>query len=208
MESMLASAARESRYAMNQAPNPSYADRLLSLSQCGPGTDMGRLLRRFWQPVCVGAKVKPGSARRIRIMNEDLTLYRGESGKPHLVAGRCAHRLTLLSTGWVQGENIRCIYHGWTYDGAGQCVEAPAEGDETAAKIRIAAYPVREYCGLVFAYMGDIRIAAQAGVRAARSHRAGARADLADEFLPADREFARCRPCQFRPSRRQGRALR
>ncbi|MEA2937789.1 MAG: 5,5-dehydrodivanillate O-demethylase oxygenase subunit [Alphaproteobacteria bacterium] len=130
------------------------AERLKLLSQTGPDTDMGRLLRRFWQPVAVSHAVKPGAAMPLRVMGEDLTLYRGEGGRAHLVGGRCAHRLTVLHTGWVQGDAIRCIYHGWTYDGTGQCTEAPAEGAAAAARIRIVGYPVHEYGGLIFAYMG------------------------------------------------------
>jgi 5,5'-dehydrodivanillate O-demethylase oxygenase subunit len=130
-------------------------DKLVLLTQSAPGTLMGRLLRRFWHPVAPADAVKPGMAIKLRILGEDLTLYRGESGAAHLVAARCAHRGTELHTGWVQGEEIRCIYHGWKYDAAGQCTEAPAEGTATAAKIRIAAYPTREYTGLIFAYMGE-----------------------------------------------------
>jgi len=85
------------------------AERLQRLTETGPDTDMGKLLRSFWQPVAVSQTVKPGSARPLRVMDEDLTLYRGESGRAYLVGGRCAHRLTALHTGWVQGEEIRCI---------------------------------------------------------------------------------------------------
>jgi 5,5'-dehydrodivanillate O-demethylase oxygenase subunit len=131
------------------------AERLRALTQSGPDTEMGRLLRKFWQPVALSASIKAASARPLRVLGEDLTLYRGESGRACLVAGRCAHRLTLLHTGWVQGEDIRCIYHGWKYDGTGQCNEAPAEGAATAAKVRIAGYPTHEYCGLIFAYLGE-----------------------------------------------------
>lgn len=130
------------------------ADKMALLTQCSRGTPMGNLLRCFWQPVGLSDSVKPGTARPLRVLNEDLTLYRGESGQAHLVGGRCAHRLTMLHTGWVQGEEIRCIYHGWKYDGAGQCKQAPAEGDKTASRVRIAGYPVKEYCGLIFAYLG------------------------------------------------------
>lgn len=129
-------------------------DPLALLSPCGPGTDAGKLLRKFWHPVGLSDSVKTGAARPLRILGEDLTHYRGESGRAYLVGGRCAHRLTQLHTGWVQGEDIRCIYHGWKYDGRGQCNEAPAEGVAAAARIRIAGYPVHEYCGLVFAYLG------------------------------------------------------
>lgn len=129
-------------------------DRLAALTQCGPGTAMGELLRRFWHPVATVETVGKGEAKPLRVMGEDLTLYRGESGRPYLVGGHCAHRRTLLHTGWVQGEKLRCIYHGWRFDGGGQCDEAPAEGPETAAKVRIPGYPLEEYCGLIFAYMG------------------------------------------------------
>src|SRR5262245_2176495 len=125
------------------------------LVQCAPETPMGKLLRRFWHPISRADKLKPGTSRPVRAQSEDLTLYRGQSGKPYLIAGRCAHRRTFLHTGWVQGEELRCVYHGWKYDGTGQCTEAPAEGAETAAKIKIAAYPVREYAGMIFAYMGE-----------------------------------------------------
>src|SRR3954468_22573977 len=79
----------------------------------GPGTLAGRYLRMFWQPVYRAQDLKPGLAMPIRLMSEDLTLYRGEGGTVHTLAFRCAHRLTQLSTGWIEGENIRCRYHGW-----------------------------------------------------------------------------------------------
>jgi 5,5'-dehydrodivanillate O-demethylase oxygenase subunit len=88
-------------------------------------------------------------------MSEDLTLYRGESGQAHLVAFRCAHRGTQLSTGWVEGDNLRCFYHGWIYDGAGQCVEQPAEPEPFCSRIKIRSYPVQEYLGLIFVYLGE-----------------------------------------------------
>ncbi|MFM1816971.1 MAG: hypothetical protein RLZ98_3666 [Pseudomonadota bacterium] len=131
------------------------AERLQKLTETGPATDMGRLLRRFWQPIAVSDSLSPGTARAVRVMSEDLTLYRGESGKAYLVGGHCPHRRTLLHTGWVQGDEVRCIYHGWKFDGTGQCTEAPAEGSETASKVAIPGYPLHEYAGLVFAYMGE-----------------------------------------------------
>src|SRR5712692_85167 len=96
-------------------------------AHAGPGTPMGRLLRQYWQPLALAEDVAPGGAIPVRLMNEDLTLYRGESGAPYLVAQRCAHRRTLLYTGWVEEECLRCMYHGWKYDGSGQCIEMPAE---------------------------------------------------------------------------------
>ena len=125
---------------MEHAQNPApVTDKLKLLHAWGPGTEMGKLLRRFWHPVGLVQSIKPGAARPLRVLGEDLTLYRGQSGRAYLVAGRCAHRLTRLHTGWVQGEEIRCIYHGWKYGSTGQCTEAPAEGAASAARIKIVA---------------------------------------------------------------------
>ena len=121
----------------------------------GPGTLAGRYLRMFWHPVLRSVDLRPGRAAPIRIMSEDLTLYRGQSGTTHALAFRCAHRGTQLSTGWVEEDNIRCRYHGWTYDPTGQCVQQPAEPAPFCEKVRIRAYPTREYLGLVFLYMGE-----------------------------------------------------
>ncbi|MGH7766619.1 MAG: Rieske 2Fe-2S domain-containing protein, partial [Candidatus Binatia bacterium] len=128
-----------------------YAD----LVHTGRETLAGRYLRRFWQPVYRAEDLRPGRARTIRIMSEDFTLYRGESGAAHIVASRCAHRGTQLSAGWVEDDCIRCFYHGWKYDGSGQCVEQPGEEESFAAKVRIPSCPTREYLGLVFAYFGE-----------------------------------------------------
>jgi 5,5'-dehydrodivanillate O-demethylase len=125
------------------------------LTEVGPDTDMGRLLRSFWQPVALSESVEVGAAIPLKIMDEELTLYRGASGSVHLVGGRCAHRRTLLHTGWVDGEEIRCIYHGWQFNSAGACVKRPAEADTGMPRTRIAGYPVKEYQGLVFAYLGE-----------------------------------------------------
>ena len=91
----------------------------------GPGTLAGRFLRRFWQPIYRAEDLPAGRAKPIKIMGEELTLYRGDSEAPHLLAFRCAHRGTQLSTGWVEGDDLRCFYHGWRYDPDGRCLERP-----------------------------------------------------------------------------------
>jgi 5,5'-dehydrodivanillate O-demethylase len=91
----------------------------------------------------------------VQIMNEWITLYRGEGGTPHAVAFRCGHRGTQLSVGWVEDDCIRCRYHGWMYDAGGQCVEQPGEDPAAAARVKIRAYPTQEYMGLIFAYLGE-----------------------------------------------------
>jgi 5,5'-dehydrodivanillate O-demethylase len=125
------------------------------LYQTGSDTPMGRLLRQFWQPIALSSDVSVGSATSVRALGEDLTLYRGQSGKAHLVAGSCAHRCSSLKTGWVEGDDIRCMYHGWRYNGAGLCLEIPAEKKPRDKPIRIVSYPLHEYSGLLFAYMGE-----------------------------------------------------
>ena len=130
------------------------ASRLRRLTETGPGTPMGTLLRQFWHPIAIANRLAPGTAQATRIMCEDLTLYRGQGGTPHLIGGRCAHRCTVLHTGWVEEDQIRCMYHGWRYDGTGRCTEMPAEASARAQHVRIAGYPLHEYSGLIFAFMG------------------------------------------------------
>ena len=120
----------------------------------GPGTLNGRYLRQFWFPVYRSDMLARGSAKPIRILSEDFTLYRGQDGTPHVVAQRCPHRGTQLSVGFVEDDCVRCLYHGWKFDGTGQCVEMPAEGPAFAEKVRIRACPTGEHLGLVFAYFG------------------------------------------------------
>lgn len=127
----------------------------VDLFRVGPGALAGRFLRRFWHPVFRAEDLLPGWTKPLRILGEDFTLYRGEDGAAHAVAFRCAHRGTQLSVGWVEGDCIRCFYHGWKYDASGQCVEQPAEKESFADKVRIRSYPTEEYLGLVFAYLGE-----------------------------------------------------
>jgi 5,5'-dehydrodivanillate O-demethylase len=121
----------------------------------GPGTLAGRYLRKFWQPVFVGRKLQPGWSKPITIMSESFALYRSQDGTAHCVDNRCAHRGAKLSTGWVEGDNIRCPYHGWAFGPDGQCVHQPLEREGYAQNIRIGGYPTREYLGLVYVYFGE-----------------------------------------------------
>ena len=121
----------------------------------GPGRPAGYLLRQRWQPVYAADELEPGQAVPLKVLHQELTLYRGEDGAAHIVAGRCAHRGVLLSVGMVEGNCIRCRYHGWQYDQTGQCVDQPAEPKDFAAKIQISSYPVEEYFGLIWVYLGE-----------------------------------------------------
>ncbi len=121
----------------------------------GPGTPAGRYLRRHWQPVYHVADLPRARPVPVRILSQDFVLYRGESGAVHMMDARCPHRGMQLSSGRIEGECVRCFYHGWKFDETGQCVDQPAEDSEFAHKVRIASYPVEAYLGLVFAWLGD-----------------------------------------------------
>lgn len=143
---------------MNQTPNEQPRETgwdTEDFIRTGPETPAGRYLRRFWQPVYHSADLQAGRPVPLRIMSQGFTLYRGESGAAVLVDERCPHRGAQLSAGWVEGDALRCFYHGWKFDPNGQCVEQPAEKAGFAAKVAIRSYPVREYLGLVFAYLGE-----------------------------------------------------
>lgn len=118
-----------------------------------PGTLGGKYLRQFWHPVMRSVDLPAGRAKPLRLMSEDYTLYRGEGGKVHLTEARCPHRKTQLSTGWVEGDAIRCLYHGWKFGADGHCVERPAEA--STGSIAIKTYAVDEHLGLIYAYVGD-----------------------------------------------------
>src|SRR6266545_6043757 len=119
-----------------------------------PGSLAGTFMRRFWHPIHRAEELRAGQAKPIEIMSERFTLYRDENGAPHVVDFRCPHRGTQLSAGWIEGDAIRCMYHGWKFNAAGQCIEQPAEEKSFAAKIRIRSCPTREYLGLIFVYFG------------------------------------------------------
>ncbi|HKT19972.1 MAG TPA: Rieske 2Fe-2S domain-containing protein [Stellaceae bacterium] len=121
----------------------------------GPGSLAGKLLRRFWQPVLVGDELEIGRPKRIQVLNEYFTAYRGADGVARIVQDACPHRQTRLFLGWVEGDCIRCFYHGWKFGPDGRCVEQPAESEAFRHKVAIRAYPTREYLGLVFAYLGE-----------------------------------------------------
>jgi 5,5'-dehydrodivanillate O-demethylase len=129
------------------------------LTQVGPGTPMGSLLRRYWQPVAAAIELDREPVRKVRFLGEDLTLYRSDAGEYGLVEDRCAHRCMSLEFGIPDAKGLRCAYHGWVYDAAGDCVEQPFE-DRTFPdahyrdRIKITAYPVQELGGLLFAYFG------------------------------------------------------
>ncbi|MEK9658881.1 MAG: Rieske 2Fe-2S domain-containing protein [Chloroflexota bacterium] len=126
------------------------------LTQVGPGTPMGELMRRYWQPVAAEAELMNQPTKRVRILGEDLTLYKDGSGTYGLIGQRCPHRLVNMAAGIPEQHGLRCIYHGWLFDETGACLETPAEPPASAFKdkVRISAYPVEVMGGLVWGYLG------------------------------------------------------
>ena len=122
----------------------------------GPGTKGGDLLRRYWQPVALSAELAADVPLPVKIMGEDLVLFRDDRGKPALVGRHCPHRGVDLSYGRVEDGGLRCLYHGWLISGAGQCLDQPGEpaGSTFKDKVRHTAYPCFEAGGVVMTYMG------------------------------------------------------
>jgi phenylpropionate dioxygenase-like ring-hydroxylating dioxygenase large terminal subunit len=126
------------------------------LVEVGPGTPAGEYLRRYWHPVAVSEKVTT-RPQNVRILGEDLILFRDGKGRPGLLLPRCAHRGTTLFYGKVEDDGIRCCYHGWKFDVQGRCIDQPCEPEGGAAhrdKVFQPWYPVQERYGFVYAYMG------------------------------------------------------
>jgi|SRR5579862_2822082 len=118
---------------------------------------MGKLLRFYWHPIAATSELLRKPVKPVRILGEDLVLFRDRQGRLGLIGDRCAHRMANLEFGYPVDEGLRCPYHGWTYDACGQCVAQPAEPEGSAFKdrIKLQAYPVQELAGLAFAYLGE-----------------------------------------------------
>lgn len=129
------------------------------LTEVGPRTAMGNLLRRYWMPIAGASEMESESIKPIRLMGEDLTLYKDFNGTFGLVDRHCPHRSADMSYGIVEDCGVRCSYHGWRFDQEGRCTEQPYEDlaqpeARYRDKVRIKAYPVQEHAGLIWAYLG------------------------------------------------------
>jgi phenylpropionate dioxygenase-like ring-hydroxylating dioxygenase large terminal subunit len=127
------------------------------LTRTGPGTPGGRLFRRYWQPVALAEELPPGAEPQpVRLLGEDLVLFRDAKENIGLMALRCPHRGADLSYARVEGEGLRCLYHGWLIARNGRCLDQPGEpaASDYKDKIRHPAYPCREAGGLILTYMG------------------------------------------------------
>jgi phthalate 4,5-dioxygenase len=126
------------------------------LTRTTAGTPGGELLRRYWQPVALSEELSVGAPTPVRIMGEDLVLFRDAQGQPGLLGIHCSHRGADLSYGRLEDGGLRCLYHGWLFDRGGRCLEQPGEpaGSTFHERITHPAYPCRERAGVIFAYLG------------------------------------------------------
>jgi nitrite reductase/ring-hydroxylating ferredoxin subunit len=125
------------------------------LTRVGRGTPCGEYLRRFWQPVAIAAELGD-VPRAIRVLGEDLVVFRDRRGEVGVLERRCSHRGASLEFGKIMARGIACCYHGWQYDVDGRILATPGEPPDSRIKDKLCqgAYPAREHEGLVFAYMG------------------------------------------------------
>jgi len=126
------------------------------LTRVGPGTPGGELMRRYWIPFAAVAQLDENPVRKVRLLGEDLTLYRDKSGALGLIGDRCLHRLVDMKYGIPDTNGLRCPYHGWLYGESGACLDRPMESNRSQFNQKIKAYPVKELGGLIFAYMGPL----------------------------------------------------
>jgi nitrite reductase/ring-hydroxylating ferredoxin subunit len=127
------------------------------ITQTAAGTPAGDLMRRYWQPAALVDEL-PGNrpVKAIRLFGEDLVIFKDDTGRYGLVGRSCPHRGTDLAFGRLESGGLRCAFHGWLFDVNGQCLETPAEPDDSnlCKMLRHKAYPVVEKSGILFAYLG------------------------------------------------------
>jgi phthalate 4,5-dioxygenase len=135
------------------------------ITRVGPGTPCGRLLRRYWQPVALLDEFDPALDPRmavrmvkpVRILGQDLVLWRDRDGHYGLMDRDCPHRGADLAYGRHEGDGLRCPFHGWKFDVKGQCIQTPAEPDASTLhqRMRNRSYPLQIRSGIIFAWLGE-----------------------------------------------------
>jgi len=120
------------------------------------GTPGGELLRRYWYPIASAGEMRDRWTKRVRLLGEDLVLYRDRSGQLGLIGEVCPHRRASLAYGIPEMNGLRCAYHGWKFNAAGACIEQPnePEGSTFKDKVSIGGYAVGELGGLIWGYLG------------------------------------------------------
>ena len=128
------------------------------MCRVGPGTPMGEVLRRFWQPILISEDLPYPDCdpKEVRLLGEDFVAFRDTDGDVGFLEALCPHRRAPLFYGRNEEHGLRCIYHGWKFDAAGACVDMPSEPAqyEFARKVRPIGFPTREWGGIIWAYIG------------------------------------------------------
>jgi 5,5'-dehydrodivanillate O-demethylase len=129
------------------------------LTAVGPETPIGGLLRRYWHPIAASSELRENETKFVRLLGEDLVLFKDKRGQLGLIGAYCPHRGVNLAYGMAEEDGLRCPYHGWKYDRSGRCTEQPFEetvrpGSAFKDRINLPAYATEELGGLVFAYLG------------------------------------------------------
>lgn len=142
---------------MKSAYEHSVPNEDVALTHVERGSPMGELLRRYWQPVCLSAELKD-LPKKVKIMCEEIVLFRTKNGDVGCLEPHCSHRGTSLEFGRVEENGLRCCYHGWLYSPEGRVVEMVCEAPGVCERMAVQhpAYPVLEFGGLVFVYMGPL----------------------------------------------------
>jgi phenylpropionate dioxygenase-like ring-hydroxylating dioxygenase large terminal subunit len=135
------------------------------LTRIGPGTPCGTLMRQYWQPVALLDEFDPAQETRmadrpmkaLRLMGQDLVLFKDDQGRWGLIDRDCPHRGADLAFGRYEGDGVRCPFHGWKFDVTGQCLDTPGEpaGSKLCERVKQRSYPVLEKSGVLFAWMGE-----------------------------------------------------
>lgn len=127
------------------------------MCRTGPGTPGGKMMRRYWLPVGLSEELPQGGRPMpVTVLSEQLVLFRDDTGRVGLIQRGCPHRCTDLSFGRIEDGGLRCLYHGWLFDVAGNCLEQPGEPPESTYKdeVKALSYPIVEKAGMIFAYLG------------------------------------------------------
>src|SRR5216683_300741 len=130
------------------------------LTQVGPGTAMGQLMRQYWLPALMSSELeRDGAPLRLMLLGEKLIAFRDSAGRVGVMDQRCPHRCASLFFGRNEERGLRCVYHGWKFDVTGNCVDLPnvpitENVENIKRRVAIPAYSAREAGGLVWIYMG------------------------------------------------------
>src|ERR1700694_571462 len=128
------------------------------ITRTGPKDPCGTLMRMYWQPAALVDELQgPRPVKPVKLLGENLVLFRDEQGRYGLIERNAARRGAAFAFGRLENGGLRCAFHGWLFDVSGQCLETPAEPRDSVLckNITQRAYPVIEKSGILWAYLGE-----------------------------------------------------